>query len=548
MRVTLVQVNPVVGDLSGNLAIARRVIQSVAEQGTDMVVFPELFVTGYPPRDLLERSWFVERAEAVLADYARLSAEFPGIGLVLGAVTKTRRSRGRPLENVALLFYEGREVFRQAKSLLPNYDVFDEVRYFEPAESVAVFPFKDEILGLSVCEDAWNTAEIWGRSLYDFDPLSHAVSQGATLLINVSASPFDIHKPGTRFRLFSAHASRLGVPIVFVDQVGANDELVFDGASMALDSQGCPICLLPLFEEAVVTVETTGVGTKALPDLHPVPSLVYQALVLGIRDYVRKCGFSRVVLGLSGGIDSAVVCCLAVAALGRENVVAVTMPSDYSSAGSVEDSQRLAERLGIEFLIIPIKGIFHSYLSELGFFGSDSTIDVTVENIQARIRGNILMAFSNRHGYLVLTTGNKSELAVGYCTLYGDMSGGLAVLADVPKTMVYELAAYINRDGEVIPEEVIRKPPSAELRPNQTDQDTLPPYPVLDAILERYVEAGMSPQEMILEGFDPATVHWVVGRVDRSEHKRRQAAPGLRVTQRAFGMGRRFPIAARYEH
>lgn len=546
MRVALAQVNPMVGDLSGNLAIARQAIMSAAGQRPDLVVFPELFVTGYPPRDLLERCWFVDRAEAILAEFARLSAEFPGVGIIVGAVTRNRRSRGRALENSALLFYEGREVFRQAKSLLPDYDVFDETRYFEPAESVRVFPFKDEMLGLSICEDAWNTAELWGKPLYNFDPLACAVGQGATLLVNISASPFDVHKPGTRFRLFSAHASRLAVPIVFVDQVGANDELVFDGGSMVFDRQGCHICLLPTFEEGLVTVDVNDVGDREQPAAPPTVALVYQALVLGIRDYVRKCGFKQVVLGLSGGIDSAVVCCLAAAALGRENVVTVTMPSEYSSVGSIEDSRQLAERLGIELRVIPINNIFHSYLSQLGLSGPDVSGDVAAENIQARIRGNILMALSNRYGYLVLTTGNKSELAVGYCTLYGDMSGGLAVLADVPKTMVYELASYINRDGEVIPKAIILKPPSAELRPNQTDQDTLPPYPVLDAILERYVEEGKSPQEIIDEGFDSTTVSWVVDRVDRNEHKRRQAAPGIRVTRRAFGIGRRFPIAARY--
>ncbi|MEO0073314.1 MAG: NAD+ synthase [candidate division WOR-3 bacterium] len=548
MRVTLAQVNPVVGDLTGNLAIARRVLQAAVEQQPDLVVFPELFTTGYPPRDLLERGWFVDRAEAILAEYARLSAEFRGIGIVLGAVMRSERSRGRALENVALLLYGGKQVFRQAKSLLPNYDVFDEARYFEPATSVRVFPFKGEVIGLSVCEDAWNTVELWGRHLYDFDPLSEAVSKGATLLINISASPFDIRKPGTRFRLFSAHARRHSVPVVFVDQIGANDELVFDGGSMAFDREGYPICMLPAFEEGFITVDVASAGTSEPPVVYPTVAQVHQALVLGIRDYVRKCGFRQAVLGLSGGIDSAVVCCLAVAALGRENVLAVTMPSVYSSAGSVDDSRRLAERLGIEFRIIPINDIYHSYLCQLGLSGPDSTGDVTAENIQARIRGNILMALSNRYGHLVLTTGNKSELAVGYCTLYGDMSGGLSVLADVPKTMVYELAAYINRHGEMIPEEIIRKPPSAELRPNQTDQDTLPPYSVLDAILERYVEEGLAPQEIVSEGFDRETVSWVVDRVDRNEHKRRQAAPGIKVTQRAFGMGRRFPIAARYEH
>ncbi|MBM3314921.1 NAD+ synthase [candidate division WOR-3 bacterium] len=548
MKAVLAQLNPVVGDLAGNLALAERTLARVQAVQPDLVVFPELFVTGYPPRDLLEREWFVDRAEAALGRLVELSARFPGVGVLAGAVVRSGRLSGRPLQNVAVLCEGGRELFRQAKSLLPTYDVFDEARYFEPAESVRVFRYRGETLGVSVCEDAWNAPELWGRQLYQFDPLAEAAKQGATLLVNISASPFTVGKQGTRYGLYQRHARRLVVPVVFVDQVGANDELVFDGSSMAFDRSGRHVCLLPPFAEATAVVDTGAGGTEDRIQPRPDIELVHDALVLGIGDYARKCGFGKAVLGLSGGIDSAVTCCLAVAALGPENVLGVTMPSEYSSAGSVEDSRRLARNLGIELSMMPISGVYRSYLEVLRTSLAGRPEDVTEENIQARVRGNILMALSNRHGHLVLTTGNKSELAVGYCTMYGDMSGGLAVLADVPKTMVYDLARYLNRERELVPASSIEKPPSAELRSNQTDQDTLPPYPVLDAILERYVDEGQAPGEIAEAGFDPAVVDWVVRQVDRNEYKRRQAAPGLKVTAKAFGMGRRFPVAARYEH
>ena len=415
--------------------------------------------------------------------------------------------------------------------------------------------FKSETLGISICEDAWrcptgvpeaDAPEMWRRAEYDRDPVADLASAGATLFVNISASPFTVGKESVRKRLVSGHASRHRLPFVFVNQAGGNDDLVFDGRSMAFDRQGRSQLVLKPFQEELAAVETGAVGADSNyvePD--PVES-IHDALVLGVRDYVRKCGFKKVVLGLSGGIDSAVVCCLATAALGPENVLGITMPSEYSSRGSVEDSRRLAENLGIEFREVGIAEAYHAYLSSLEREFAGRKPDTTEENLQARVRGNILMAISNKLGHLVLATGNKSELAVGYCTLYGDMSGGLCVLADVSKTTVYALAGHINRLRETIPPAIIRKPPSAELRPNQTDQDTLPPYDVLDAIVQGYVDEGRSADEIVAAGLDRKTVEWVIRAVNNNEYKRRQAAPGLKVTSRAFGTGWRMPIAARY--
>jgi NAD+ synthase (glutamine-hydrolysing) len=387
---------------------------------------------------------------------------------------------------------------------------------------------------------------MWERAEYDRDPVAELASAGATLLINISASPFAVGKEAVRKRLIAGHASRHRLPFVFVNQVGGNDELVFDGRSMAFDRQGRPQLALKPFREELAAVETGASGAESnYVDSDPIES-IHDALVLGVRDYVRKCGFKKVVLGLSGGIDSAVVCCLAAAALGPENVLGITMPSEYSSHGSVEDSRRLAENLGIEFREVGIAEAYHAYLSLLAREFAGRKPDTTEENLQARVRGNILMAISNKLGHLVLATGNKSELAVGYCTLYGDMSGGLCVLADVPKTMVYALASYINRRRETIPVPTIRKAPSAELRPNQTDQDALPPYDVLDAVIAGYVDEGLSADQIVAAGHDRKTVEWVIQAVNRNEYKRRQAAPGLKVTSRAFGTGWRMPIAARY--
>ena len=543
MRITLAQLNPVVGDIQGNL---ERVLQTLAEYGkkTDLIVFPELFLVGYPPKDLLERAWFIDQVEEAVRRIVEVSRQYPETGVLFGAPLRTGKTVGKGLTNSAVFVYQGEIILNQAKSLLPTYDVFDEARHFDPATGITTVTFKGERIGVSVCEDAWNGPDYQPVSpVYPIDPIAELVKAGATLLINLSASPFHLGKEELRHRIIQDHARRHGVPFCFVNQVGGNDELIFDGGSMAFDGNGNPLIPGCFFEERIETVDFKAQGTAGLYQPLDRTEALYRGLVLGIKDYLRKCGFSRAVIGLSGGIDSALTACLAVAALGKENVLGIAMPSPYSSEGSVTDSEKLARKLGIDFLVIPISSVFQSYLEMLDEYFAGKAPDQTEENIQARIRGNIIMAFSNKFGYLALSTGNKSEMAVGYCTLYGDMSGGLSVISDVPKTMVYELARYINRQEEIIPEAIINKAPSAELRPNQKDQDTLPPYPVLDEILYYYIEEGYSAEQIIERGFEPDTVKWVISTVDRNEYKRRQAAPGLKVTSKAFGAGRRIPIA-----
>jgi len=536
-----------VGDISGNVAKIVRTLSECAPYLPDLVIFTELFLVGYPPKDLLERSWFIARAQEAVDELRRVSKGYPGTGILLGAPLPTAQANGKGLYNAALLLYQGEILARQAKSLLPTYDVFDEARYFDPAPEVQAVSFKGERLGIHVCEDAWTDPTLWARRPpYTFDPVQALAKQGATLFINISASPFNVGKEAVRFGLIREHARRHGIPFVYVNQIGGNDDLLFDGRSMCLDRRGEPLATLQPFSEQVQTIESDQPGIAGSYVPQEESASVHDALVMGLRDYMCKTGFSRAVIGLSGGIDSAVTCCLAVKALGQENVLGITMPSPYSSTGSIEDSRQLARNLGIEFRVIPISGIYQAYLDTLKEHFAGRPPNEAEENIQARIRGNILMAMSNKFGYLVLSTGNKSELAVGYCTLYGDMSGGLAVISDVPKTMIYELARYINREIEVIPCASITKPPSAELKPNQVDQDTLPPYPVLDQILHHYVEEGHSVQEIVARGFDPDIVKWVARAVDRNEYKRKQAAPGLKVTTKAFGVGRRMPIAARF--
>jgi len=546
MKVTIAQLNPVVGDVSGNLNKIVNTLEHLTTP-TDLVIFPELFLVAYPPRDLLEKPDLVERVQGAVQELADLSTRHPHLGLVVGAPLPTGRPTGKPLHNSALLIYQGQVVFRQNKSLLPTYDVFDETRYFDPAEEVGVVPFKGEILGISICEDAWCDPGLWCSHLYDVDPVNIMAEKGATVMINISASPFQIGKEELRYHLVENHVKRYGRPFIYVNQVGGNDELIFDGESLVLDGAGHPLAIFPTFSEQVATVDLSRPG---IPTSFASPekiATVREALVLGTRDYLTKCGFSQAVIGLSGGVDSAVTCCLAAEALGGENVLGVLMPSPYTSRGSIDDSLKLARNLGVPTQIIPITPIYQAYIDSLTEPLEIKGLDVTLENIQARIRGNILMALSNRFRHLVLSTGNKSELAVGYCTLYGDMSGGLSVLADVPKTMVYELARHINREKEIIPEEIIRKVPSAELRPDQQDQDTLPPYKILDRIMNYYLVEGYGYQDIVRQGLDPETVRWVLRAIDRNEYKRRQAAPGLKITSKAFGMGRRIPIAARYE-
>ncbi len=545
MRIALAQLNPVVGDISGNVQRVTALLPTLPPD-LDLVVFPELFLVGYPPRDLLEKPAFIQKVQEAVSELVRISHQYPHLGLVVGAPVTTGRAVGKGLYNAALLICRGRSRM-QAKTLLPSYDVFDETRYFDPAEAVEAIGYKNEVLGITVCEDLWCQSEICSRRLYDLDPLKTVVDQGASLLLNISASPFYAGKEEMRFDLIRTMARKYRVPFLYVNQVGGNDELIFDGRSMAVDAAGEPIAVLAGFEEGVVILDSHQSGEAGAYHPEEQVATIHQALILGLKDYFRKCGFTRAILGLSGGVDSAVTCCLAAEALGRENVLGVIMPSLYSSPGSISDSQQLADNLGVSTRLIPITPIYQAYLETLREPLGIDGIDVSLENIQARIRGNILMAYSNKYGYLVLSTGNKSELAVGYCTLYGDMSGGLAVISDVPKTLVYELARYINRSREIIPREIITKAPSAELRPDQKDQDTLPPYDILDQVLDYYITEGYCWQDIVNRNFDPETVRWIIKSVDRNEYKRRQAAPGLKVTTKAFGMGRRMPIAARYE-
>ena len=536
-----------VGDIRGNTARICEELDKNSPLGVDLLVFSELFLQGYPPRDLLERKWFVKNSLDALDEICRYSAKFPETGILLGTILPNSVPYGKGLSNAAVLIQNGRIIFRQNKSLLPSYDVFDETRYFDPSPEISTFSFKGEMLGISICEDAWNDAGFWSQRLYGLDPLAELAFLGTTLFINISASPFHLRKENLRLKLLKNHAVKHSVPLLFVNQTGGNDELIFDGNSVFLDEEGNIREMLPGFEECVRIIDTFNPGV-CLPVPEPDQAgSVHDALILGLKDYVRKCGFKNVLLGLSGGIDSAVTCALACRAVGPENVWGITMPSRHSSEGSFKDSEILSHNLCIKFTQIPIEGAFSAFLDSLHPVFSGTEPGLAEENLQARIRGTMLMALSNKFGHLLLSTGNKSELAVGYSTLYGDMNGGLSVISDLPKEMVYKLAGYINRKKEIIPEAIIKKAPSAELRPDQKDQDTLPPYPVLDAILERLIEQGKSSGEIIAEGFDKDTVNWVVRAVMINEYKRRQAATGLKVTPKAFGSGRRFPIAAKYD-
>lgn len=551
MKITLCQLNPVVGDIDGNADCLCRAVQERSASECDLFIFSELFLQGYPPRDLLEREWFIRRSMSAIERIKELSVSVPDTAILFGTLMPICRGPGKPLANAALLVKDGRILLEQHKTLLPTYDIFDETRYFQPASSITTVRLGGETLGVTICEDAWNDPRLTLPRLYDRDPVGELVSAGATILINISASPFYSGKEHVRRSIMQGHSERHSIPMIFVNQVGGNDELVFDGGSMVFNGDGAPCGHLPRFEEAFFSLDTRRLGAIVdngeHEDVDGSIASVHDALVLGVRDYVRKCGFSKALLGLSGGIDSAVTAAIAARALGSGNVWGVTMPSRYSSEGSVDDSAVLAANLGIRFSRIPIENVFSSLLSSLEPFFAGLEPDIAEENLQARVRGTLLMALSNKFGALLLSTGNKSELAVGYGTLYGDMNGGLCVISDLPKARVYELAGYINREKEIIPVSTITKAPSAELRPDQKDQDSLPPYPVLDAILEMLVEEGESCDTIVQKGFDPQTVKWVARAVARSEYKRRQAPTGLKVTPKAFGSGRRFPIAARYD-
>jgi len=546
MKIALAQFNPTVGDFDGNSARILALAAQAKSRGADLAVFSELCICGYLPLDLLERPTFIERNHETLK---RVAAQMPLPAIVgyAGRVDPEVHRAGKSIANKAALIVEGRVVFEQSKMLLPTYDVFDESRYFQPGDRHYVFGLGQEQLGITVCEDVWNDKTFWASPMYARDPVTELVTQGSSVLINISASPYTIDKRALRLQMLRSTARHHNRPVVYVNQVGGNDSLIFDGASVAFTAAGRIAAQAKAFEEDLVLFDTvTGQG-----EIHEQPeeevAYAYEALVLGTRDYVRKCNFKKAIVGLSGGVDSAVVAAIAVAALGKENVLGVSMPGPYSSEGSKKDAQALAENLGMEFLTIPIGPVFEAYKEELAAAFAGRPADTTEENIQARIRGNYLMALSNKFGSMVLSTGNKSENAVGYCTLYGDMAGGLAVISDVPKLMVYELARYMNREREVVPRSTLEKAPSAELRPNQKDTDSLPPYEVLDRILKLYIEEVKCPEEITVEtGFDLKLVRTIAALVDRNEYKRKQAAPGLKITSRAFGFGRPFPIAQRF--
>jgi len=542
VKIALAQINTTVGDFAGN---GQKIIDSMLRAqaaGAELVVFPELTTTGYPPRDLLLKKGFVAKNIDLLHRLAALSGP---TAMLVGFVGQNNNTPGREVTNEAALLQNGRIVATRVKSLLPTYDVFDEDRYFEPASRNEPVTIGSHHCGVTICEDIWNDEDFWPQRRYQANPIAHLIAAGASHIFNISASPWNVGKEKVRFEMLASLARKAKRPVVLCNLVGGNDELVFDGESMAFNGAGELIAKGKSFAEDFIIFDTENTAP-----IHPAPVTeeenVYKALVLGLRDYFHKCGFRSAVLGLSGGIDSAVVACLAAAALGAEHVHGVSLPSQFSSQSSLDDARLLAERLGIRYDVIPIQPCFESARRQLHPAFEGRAEDTTEENLQARLRGVLLMALSNKFGSLLLTTGNKSELAVGYCTLYGDMCGGLAVISDVPKTMVYRLAHWINHESEVIPLSSIAKAPSAELRPNQTDQDTLPPYEILDAILDQYVVQGRGIQEILKMGFSEDAVRKVIRLIDTNEYKRRQAAPGLKVTSKAFGVGRRFPIAQRY--
>src|ERR1700678_3862481 len=543
MKIALAQFNPTIGDFDGNVARILDLAGEAKKGGAVLAVFSELCICGYPKQDLVERPSFAERNQQELV---RLAKKIP-LPSVVGFVGDAMDNTGKPVANSAALIAKGKILFEQRKMLLPTYDVFDESRYFQPAHTQHVFPFHSEQLGITICEDSWNDKSFWPQQLYDRDPISEIVKKGSSLLLNISSSPYILHRRSLRDDMLQNIAREYRVPVVYVNQVGGNDSLIFDGSSVAFMPDGRVAARAKSFEEDLVLFDSvTGEG-DIRPLIEDEHEAAFGALVIGTRDYVRKCGFRKVVVGLSGGVDSALVAAIAVEALGAHNVTGVAMPGPYSSEGSLRHAKQLAVNLGIELLNLPIIEAFASYRQTLAATFTGRPEDATEENIQARIRGNFLMALSNKFGSLVLSTGNKSEMAVGYCTLYGDMAGGLAVISDVPKTVVYELSKFVNRKRELIPHETLVKPPSAELRPNQKDQDTLPDYAVLDRILKAYVEDVRSPEEIADHYNLPLDlVRSVALRVDQNEYKRKQAPPGLKVTSKAFSVGRRFPLAQKF--
>jgi NAD+ synthase (glutamine-hydrolysing) len=545
VKIALGQINPTVGDFSGN---ARKIVdfsRRAQAAGAGLILFPELSVCGYPPRDLVERPSFVAKNRETVD---RIAADTSGIAVICGLVTPAHAETGKSVMNSAALLRDGKLAFLQSKMLLPTYDVFDEMRNFAPARSQELFDFCGNRMALTICEDVWNDKDFWNKRLYMVDPIEALLRAGGNFVLNISASPFWLGKRELRRDMLATIARNDKVPVVMVNQVGGNDSLLFDGSSLVLNREGEVIAQGNSFEEDIIYFDSVTLQGELHEQVEGEEASAYAALVLGTGDYVRKCGFKQVVVGLSGGIDSALTAVIAAEAVGPENVIGVGLPGPYSSQGSIDDARTLAENLRIRFELLPITDICNSYRCTLKGVFAGLKEDVTEENIQARARGTLLMALSNKFNAIVLSTGNKSELGVGYCTLYGDMVGGLAVISDVPKTLVYRISHYVNSTRAVIPQPTLEKPPSAELRPDQKDSDSLPPYDVLDAILEDYIEESRSAEQIANDrGFEVELVRRVVRMIDRAEYKRQQAAPGIKISAKAFGYGRRFPIAAKSE-
>jgi len=549
MKIAIAQINPIIGDFKHNFEKIKSFLDKAKDLSCDLAIFSELVITGYPPRDLLERKDFIN---ANLDCFNRLVESVQGIGVICGFVDKNSDDEGNPLYNSAALFEDGKILHKVNKRLLPAYDVYDERRYFEPGTECNAYSYKGHRIGIAICEDAWNDKDIFKKRIYHLDPVDLLIRDGADLLINISASPFYVGKRGYKWNILGSIAQKYGISLIYANQVGGNDSVLFDGISAVIDQYGKIVAraydfkedLIVFNSEASESTESSKGDIRAISDSNT--ESILKALVMGTYDYVIKCGFSKVIVGLSGGIDSALTACIAVMALGRENVSVVFMPSQYTSKENFEDTERLAKNLKIELSHIPIDGMFKEFLKFLSPSFKEYEPDIMEQNIQARIRGTILMGLSNKYGALLLSTGNKSELAVGYCTLYGDMSGGLAIISDVPKTVVYDLAHFINIKKEYIPSRIIEKAPSAELKPYQLDQDDLPPYEMLDPILKGYIEDLKVVDDLIKMGFDKNIVEDVILRIEKNEYKRHQAPPGLKVTSRSFGYGRRYPLAQRY--
>jgi len=545
VKIALGQINTTIGDFRGNAEKIINFAERARSAGAGLAVFPELSVCGYPPRDLVEKPSFIAKNQQTVEEIAQRTR---GISVICGLVTPAQAETGKRVMNSAVLLGDGATRFLQSKMLLPTYDVFDELRNFAPAKKQELLPFCGKQMALTICEDAWNDKSFWNQRMYGVDPVEELMCAGGNFVLNISASPFYVGKRELRREMLAAIARKYQAPVAVANQVGGNDSLIFDGSSLVLAPDGRTIAQAKSFEEDLIFFDSDALTGEIHEQVEGVEGSAYSALVLGTRDYVRKCGFQRAIVGVSGGIDSALTATIAVEALGSENVIGIGMPGPYSSRGSIDDARALAANLGIRFELIRITEMFDAYRKALKPVFAGREEDATEENIQSRIRGALLMALSNKLCGLVLSTGNKSELGVGYCTLYGDMAGGLAVISDVPKTMVYRLAHYVNSRRPLIPKATLEKAPSAELRPNQKDSDTLPPYEILDTVLEDYVEDNKSAEQIAADrGYDIELVRKVIRMVERSEYKRQQAAPGLKISEKAFGFGRRFPIAAKSE-